>query len=91
MNKAKMINRIRGVISISLIAVFIIETVTGIALWLAPSGRIARETTWTFAGATKEMLENLHTYIGFAMIALVVIHLAINYKMLLNEVKMLFR
>ncbi len=90
MNKAKM-NRIRGGISLSLIAVFIIETVTGIALWLAPSSRIARETSWTFAGATKEMLVNLHTYAGFAMIALVAIHLAVNYKMLVNEVKMLFR
>ena len=73
-----------------LIAVFAIETITGIGLWLAPSGRIARETSWTFVGATKEMLGNLHTYMGFAMVAIIVIHLAINYKMLLNELKMLF-
>ncbi|MCD6573854.1 MAG: DUF4405 domain-containing protein [Thermoplasmata archaeon] len=48
---------------------------------------MARETGWNFFGVSKEMLENLHTYAGFAMVLIVAIHLFLNYKMLLNEIK----
>ena len=83
--------KMRAIISVILIVVFIIETITGIVLWLSPSGRIAREIGWNFMGVDKLMLENLHTYAGFFMIALVVLHFILNYKMLIQELKFLFK
>ncbi|NJF24164.1 DUF4405 domain-containing protein [Thermococcus sp. Bubb.Bath] len=58
---------------------FIIEALSGIALYLAPSGRIAREELWTFMGLGKEAWEGLHIYFGFAMVALVALHLFVNF------------
>ncbi len=74
------IHKARGIVSLLLVVIFIIETITGIGLYLAPSGRITRETG---------MMETLHTYAGFAMVAIIIIHLLLNYKMLLNEIKIL--
>ena len=81
----------RGVISTLLLITFFIIIFTGIGLYLAPSGRIARETNWTFLGFNRFKLENLHTNIGFVMTALVIIHLIINYKIYINEVKALLK
>ncbi|WP_297501918.1 DUF4405 domain-containing protein [Thermococcus sp.] len=58
---------------------FVIEGLSGIALYLAPSGRLARDFAWTFLGLGKETWEALHTYFGFAMVALVATHLIINW------------
>ena len=68
----------RGIVSLIPIVIFVIETITGIGLYLAPAGGIAKKTG---------MMENLHTYAGFAMVAIIIIHLLLNYKMLLNEIK----
>ena len=57
---------------------FVIEGLSGIALYLAPSGRLARDLAWTFLGLDKGVWEALHTYFGFAMVALVAVHLLVN-------------
>ena len=70
------IAKIRGIIYTLLIIVFIVVVATGIGL---------------FIGVKKARLENLHTLSGFAMAILVGVHLLINYKLYINEVKSLFR
>ncbi|OQX52876.1 MAG: hypothetical protein B5M48_04515 [Candidatus Omnitrophica bacterium 4484_213] len=67
-------------LSLLLLIIFIIVLFTGIGLYFSPSGRIAKEISWNFLG-----------FDGFIMSALVIIHLLINYKMFLGEVKFLFR
>jgi len=87
----KNIIRIKAILSLLLLIIFIIVLFTGIGLYFSPSGRIAKEISWNFLGFDKWKLENLHTLSGFIMSALVIIHLLINYKMFLGEVKFLFR
>ncbi len=81
----------RAITSSLLIFLIIVVTFSGIGLHLAPAGRIARDFEWNFLGIDKEMLENLHTVSGFAMSIVVALHLVLNYKMYINEVKLLFR
>ncbi len=46
---------------------------TGVGLYLAPPGRIARATNWTWLGMNKYVLEDVRTYFGFAMLAIAVL------------------
>jgi hypothetical protein len=82
---------IRGVISFFLLIAFIVVFFTGLGLSFAPAGKIAKETGWTFFGVPKFKLEKLHDVSGYTMSGLVVLHLILNYKMFINELKMLFK
>ena len=87
----KNLSKIRGIVSSLLIIVFLLVAFTGIGLYLSPSGRIARESSWSFMGLSKWQLENMHTVSGFFMMLIVALHLLLNYKMLLAEIKLLFK
>ncbi|MCD6109214.1 DUF4405 domain-containing protein [bacterium] len=83
--------KIRAILSSLLFITFAIVLFTGIGLYISPSGKIAGEAGWNFFGFGKLQLENLHTLFGFVMSALVIVHLLMNYKMFLGEIKMLFK
>ncbi len=85
------IAKIRAIVSLLLLITFVVVLFTGIGLYFAPLGRVARETSWNFVGFDKWQLEKLHTISGFIMSLLIMIHLLLNYKMLLAEIKILFR
>ncbi len=87
----KNIIKIKAILSLLLLITFIIVVFTGIGLYFAPSDRIIREIGWNFGGFNKGQLENLHTLSGFIMSVLVIVHLLINYKILLGEIKILFK
>ncbi len=87
---SKNIVKIRGILSSLLLIISIIAIFTGIGLYFAPSGRIARGTGWSFFGFNLSKLEMLHTVTGFIMAVLIVIHFIINYKMFKNEMKQVF-
>ncbi len=82
-------SKARAITSTLLIITFIIVTITGIGLYKSLQGWLAKTTNWTFLGMDKEKLETLHTNTGFFMAALIIIHLALNYKMYLAELKTL--
>ncbi len=82
--------KIRAIISTLLIIAFTIVLFSGIGLYFAPSGKIAELTNWHFFGFSKLKLGKLHTLFAFIMSGLVIVHLFLNYKMFLGEVKMLF-
>lgn len=71
--KPQSIVKMRGIVSLALLVLFIILVFTGILMYLG-TGKGAK----------------LHTIAGFLMALLVVIHLAMNYKMLAGELKVLF-
>ncbi len=83
--------KIRAAVSSLLIITFAVVLFTGIGLFVSPSGRIAAQTGWSFLWLSKFKLERLHTLSGFLMSALVIIHLIMNYKMFLSEVRFLFK
>ncbi len=82
--------KVRAIVSMLLILLFVVVTFTGIGLYFAPSGRIARETNWLFFGINRFKLGNLHTITGFVMTALILLHFLVNYKMFFGEIKSLF-
>ncbi|WP_297465184.1 translation initiation factor IF-2 N-terminal domain-containing protein [Thermococcus sp.] len=82
---------LRGVVDLLLLIVFVGIAVTGIGLYLAPSGRIAESIGWTFLGMDKEALTNVHTYLGFIMIGLVGVHLVVGFRSMLVMLKSAFR
>ena len=77
--------QIKALISLILLSIFFIVVITGIGLALAPAGRIAHQTNWTFLGLDKHHLETMHTRFGFFFAFLVVIHFLLNWRMLKSE------
>ncbi|WP_297486614.1 DUF4405 domain-containing protein [Thermococcus sp.] len=82
---------LRGVVDSLLLVVFIVLGITGIGLYLAPSGRIAKSIGWTFLGLDKDTLTAIHTYLGFVMIGLVALHLIIGFKSMVTMLRMGFK
>ena len=80
---------IRGIISLLLLIVGIGVFFTGIGLYLAPHGR--HSAYWTFMGIPKYKLEQYHTILGFVMSGLIIVHLWLNRKMFVGEIKSLFK
>lgn len=63
---------------------FIVDTVSGIILYIAPPGRIAHWTNWTIWGLDKEQWVAIHTIFGYLLLIIVAIHLYFNWKMFWN-------
>ena len=82
---------VRSIVDLLLTVTFIVIAITGIGLYLAPSGRIAHTVNWTFLGMDKDTLTLIHTYFGFVMIALVAVHLVIGFRSMLIMLKSALR
>jgi hypothetical protein len=63
---------------------FIVDTVSGIILYIAPPGRIANWTNWTVWGLDKEAWGAIHTIFGYVLLIIVAIHLYYNWKVFLS-------
>jgi cytochrome b subunit of formate dehydrogenase len=87
----KNIIKIRAILSSLLLITFFIVFLTGMALCFSPSGKIAKTTNWSVFDFDKWQLESIHTFFGIIMSVLVIIHLIINYRLFLNEIKALFK
>lgn len=66
---------------------FLIMTVTGIILYIAPPGRVAHWSNWTLAGLLKEEWQAIHTIFTFIFIAAGVLHIIFNWKPLLSYLR----
>ena len=77
----------RAILSSLLIIVFVVVAFTGIGLYFAPADPVG----WSFFGLKKMQLEKLHTVSGFVMIGLIIVHLSLNFKMFIGELKSLKR
>lgn len=77
----------RALTSFLAILSFIIVLLTGIALYLAPSGRVAREIGWGVFGITKYKIESLHDVFGYFFAILMIFHLYFNWKIFLCYIK----
>lgn len=81
--------KVKGVISSLMFILFVPVMFSGIGLYFAPSGREARLYNWTFLGFSKEQLEVMHDIPGLVFAALTIIHLILNFKIYVNEIKCL--
>ncbi len=78
---------VKTVVDVLLVFGLVFMGVTGFALYLSPSGRVARETGWNFLGVDRHTLSDVHTFVGFAMICIALLHLALNWKPFVSLLK----
>jgi len=82
-NKKKRFNW-RGWTTFVVIISFIVDTISGIILYIAPPGRIAHWTHWTVWGLDKEEWAAIHTIFGYLLLIVIGIHLYYNWKMFMS-------
>jgi len=74
----------RAVLDLTLVVLMVILFVTGIGLLQAPSGRITRETGWTFLGMERQGLEKLHTLYSYIFTGIVAFHFVVNWRIFIR-------
>ncbi len=80
MNLSEIKLKVRSVVSISQLAMGIFLLLSGIALYISPSGRGSGEALIWFM--TKADWEYWHTVIGFIMAGSALIHVDLNFRTL---------
>ncbi len=78
---------LKTISDILLLSGLLFMSITGIGLYLAPTGKVARLTGWTWLGLDKHTLGEVHAYFGFTMICVALLHLYLNWKPLLSLLK----
>lgn len=74
--------------SFSLVLSFLVITVSGIILYLAPPGRIARWTAWAMLGFNRGQWEDLHTLFSYLFIILGFFHLLMfNWRLFFSYIR----
>jgi len=82
-NKKKGFNW-RGWATFVVIISFIVDTISGIILYIAPHGRVANWTNWNIWGLHKEEWGAVHTIFGYILLIIVGIHLYYNWKIFMS-------
>ena len=78
----------RSYISFALATTFLMISVSGIILYLAPPGRIARWISWMMFGMSRAQWESQHTLFSCLFIILVVVHLFfMNWQLFFSYLK----
>ncbi len=77
------------IVTVSLIVLGIFQAISGIVLYFAPKGRWSSEHV--ILGLTKHTWSEYHTYVGFLLIGLAIIHLYLNWRWFMGELKVLLR
>ncbi len=73
----------RALVALLLLGAGTLLVVSGVVLYLAPSGRVAKTIEWRLLGLDKEQWEAVHTGFGFVFGALFAIHLRYNWRSIL--------
>jgi len=78
---------LRKIVSLSLAWMFLVSSISGIILFIAPPGRIAYWADWSILLLTKSQWDHLHTITTILMIIVVLLHLYYNWKPFLSYMK----
>ncbi|MBN2508579.1 MAG: DUF4405 domain-containing protein [Verrucomicrobia bacterium] len=73
--------------SVFLAACFLVATLSGAVLFLAPPGRIANWTNWTIGGLTKHQWSALHICFTAAFLVIALFHVIFNWRPLVSYFK----
>jgi len=74
-------------ISLLLLYSLIVETITGIVLYVMPHGSTAYWVNWTFLGLDKSQWDDLHIIFGFLLIIFGIWHTVLNWNSILCYIK----
>jgi len=64
------------------------QAITGVILYVAPRGR--GSGSWMFFGVDKHTWGDWHTYSGFIIIGLIAVHVLLNWKVFVSQLKCVF-
>ncbi len=78
---------IRSFISLFLIGSVLLEVVSGVVLYLAPSGRVAETMSWELIWLTKTQWEAVHTVFGLLWVPILATHIFLNWRPILSYLK----
>lgn len=70
----------RGFVSLYIALSFLIISISGLMLYLAPPGRIAHWSNWTFGALSKGQWQAIHTVFSILFIVMAAFHLYFNWK-----------
>jgi hypothetical protein len=79
--------RFRAFTALMMFWSFVIETISGIILYIVPPGRIANWTNWKLWGLTKHQWAAAHTILGYVFLVFAVLHIVYNWRPILNYSK----
>lgn len=79
--------KLRRITSLTAFVSFVLLLLTSVVLYIVPEGRIAYWNDWTLGGLTKEDWTDIHVNIGWLFVLFVFIHLALNWKPLINYLR----
>jgi hypothetical protein len=78
----------RAITAILLIITWVLIVLSGIVLYLAPSGfRSGRQELWL--GLTKSAWDDIHFWIGVATVVVIVFHIIIDWKAMRGVIRYL--
>ena len=77
----------RAFISVLAAFTFLAMAVTGLVMFFAPSCRIARDTSWTVGGYSKEQWTAVHVWFSIAFVLASAFHVYLNWAALTNYFK----
>lgn len=78
---------IRGFISLSVFWSFIIVFISGLILYVAPTGSVARWTNLKVLGLTHKQWVELHTIFGYVLLFFAAVHIIYNWKPIVSYIK----
>ncbi len=76
-------------VALLLIVLGAFQLLSGIVLYLSPHGRRTGELV--VFGMLKRDWTFYHTWVGFALAVLAIVHLALNWRQFMGELKIAFR
>lgn len=79
--------RTKGFVSLLLACLFLTVSVSGVALYMSPKGRVANWTGWTVGGLGKHEWEAVHMNMCLLMLIIVAVHLFLNWKVFWSYIK----
>ncbi|MGD9344217.1 MAG: DUF4405 domain-containing protein [Candidatus Aminicenantes bacterium] len=79
--------RFRSFTALMILWSFVLETVSGLVLYIVPPGRIAHWTNWKLWGYTKEEWAAIHTIFGYVFLIFALVHIYYNWKPILNYIR----
>ena len=71
---------LKRTVSLTLAWMFLVSTISGIMLYIAPPGRIAHWSDWSMLWLTKSQWDSIHTVTTILMLIVVGLHLYYNWK-----------
>lgn len=79
--------KIRPFTAMMMLWSFILETISGIVLYVVPPGRVANWTNWKLWGLTKHGWGAVHTILGYVFLIFALLHIYFNWKSILSYIK----